>query len=302
MGVGYDRLRELNPGIVMVSSQLMGSHGPYADWIGYGPTLQTAGGLSWLWTFDDGEDPPGNPAIHPDHLAGRLCAIAGLAGVLGQRLQGSAGVHAEVAQVEAMVCTLGDLFAKESLAPGSVRPEGNADERGAPWGVFPCAGDQQWAVITVRDDTDWAALVEVMGSPGWAADARFATSAGRRADRAAVEEGVAGWTAGLEPREVMERCQAAGVPAGAMLTSFDQMSDPHFTARGFCKPVDQIDIGELLLEGPCFTGDNWPEPPLFRAPRLGEHTRLVCTEVLGMDAAEVDRLIELGALEVAPED
>jgi crotonobetainyl-CoA:carnitine CoA-transferase CaiB-like acyl-CoA transferase len=301
MGVGYERLRELNPDIVMVSSQLMGSHGPYADWIGYGPTLQTAGGLSWLWNFDDGEDPPGNPAIHPDHLAGRLCAIAGLAGLIGQKLHGHRGVHAEVAQVEAMVCTLGDLFAAESLTPGSVTPEGNADRRGAPWGVFPCAGEQQWAVVCTRDDADWAALVEVMGSPAWATDPAYATTAGRIAARAAVEEGVTAWTSGLSPQEVMERCQAAGVPAGAMLTSFDQMSDPHFTARGFCLPVDQIDLGPLLLEGPCFTGDTWPTPPVFRAPRLGEHTRMVCTELLGMDPTEVEALIASGALEVSAE-
>jgi crotonobetainyl-CoA:carnitine CoA-transferase CaiB-like acyl-CoA transferase len=301
MGVGYDRLRELNPDIVMVSSQLMGSHGPYADWIGYGPTLQTAGGLSWLWNFADGGDPPGNPAIHPDHLAGRLCAIAGLAGVVGQRLQGSRGVHAEVAQVEAMVCTLGDLFAQESLAPGSVVPEGNADRRGAPWGVFRCAGEEQWAVISVRHDADWAALVGVMGSPGWAIDPAYATTAGRVTARAAVEEGVAAWTAGLSPQDVMARCQAAGVPAGAMLTSFDQLSDPHFTARGFCVPVDQVDLGPLLLEGPCFTGDTWPTPPVFRAPRLGEHTRMVCVELLGMDPDEVERLIAAGALEVSAE-
>ena len=75
LGIGWADLRERDPSQVMVSSQLMGSRGLQADWSGYGPTIQTAGGLSWLWAFDDGEGPPGSNAIHPDHLAGRICAI-----------------------------------------------------------------------------------------------------------------------------------------------------------------------------------------------------------------------------------
>ena len=270
MGVGYDTLHDLNAGISMASSQLVGSRGAYASWIGYGPTTQTFGGLSHLWNFDDGDPPPGNSAIHPDHFVGRLCAIAGLLGVYARDTSGS-GVHSDIAQVEATIANIGDLLAKESLVPGSVRPEGNDDERGAPWGVFPCAGEQTWAVICVRDDRDWQALVEVMARPAWATDTRFATVEDRKRLRREVNDKVAEWTSTLTPHEVMQQVQANGVPAAAMLSSFDQFSDPHFIARGFLVPVQQQDAGPLTFEGPAFRASGMTDPHIAQAPLIGEH-------------------------------
>ena len=185
MGVGYEALKELNPGVCMASSQLMGSTGAYADWIGYGPTIQTVGGIKYLWNFTDGDPPPGSNAIHPDHLAGRVCALGALAGLFSRDRRGE-GAHAEISQAEALVNTLGDLFMAESLSPGSVQPVGNDSDQGAPWGVFQCDGDQQWCVVCVRDDADWAALKQAMGSPAWADDLAYDTAAGRMAARDAV--------------------------------------------------------------------------------------------------------------------
>jgi crotonobetainyl-CoA:carnitine CoA-transferase CaiB-like acyl-CoA transferase len=250
--------------------------------------------MTYLWAFDDGEGPPGSPAIHPDHLAGRLCAIASLAGVIGRPLRGG-GVHAGIAQVEGVICTLGDLLLKEALTPGSVHPEGNDDERGAPWGVFRCEGDEQWAVVCVRDDTDWQGLVRAMGAP--AGVERFAREADRVAARRQVNTLVETWTRTLAPREVMTRCQHEGVPAGAMLSTLDQLSDPHLTARGFLVPVDQQDSGPLVFEGAAFQATGMEPPRIEQAPRLGQHTREICREVLGLDDAEIDRLIEAGAIE-----
>ena len=297
MGVGYETLKEINPGVCMASSQLMGSTGAYADWIGYGPTIQTVGGIKYLWNFTDGDPPPGSNAIHPDHLAGRLCALGALAGFLSRDRRGE-GAHAEISQAEALVNTLGDLFMAESLAPGSVQPVGNDSDQGAPWGVFQCAGDQQWSVVCARDDADWEALKQAMGSPEWADDPAYDTASGRLAAREAVNAGVSEWAADLSPLQVQEACQSAGVPGAAMLTPLDHMTDPQLTQRGFPLEVFQPGAGNLLLEGPCFYGSEMPTPPVHAAPQLGEHTRQICIEELGMDPTEVDRLIELGALEV----
>ena len=303
MGVGYEALKEINPSVCMASSQLMGSTGAYADWIGYGPTIQTVGGIKYLWNFTDGDPPPGSNAIHPDHLAGRLCALGALAGLLNRERRGGEGAHAEISQAEALVNTLGDLFMAESLSPGSVQPVGNDSDQGAPWGVFQCDGDQQWSVVCVRDDADWAALKQAMGNPDWADHPAYGTAEGRMGAREAVNAGVAQWTAGLTPLEVQEACQAVGVPGSAMLTALDHMTDPQLTQRGFPLEVFQPGAGNLVLEGPCFYGSEMPTPPVHAAPLLGEHTRQICTEELGMDPAEVERLVEMGALEVPlPED
>jgi crotonobetainyl-CoA:carnitine CoA-transferase CaiB-like acyl-CoA transferase len=294
MGVGYATLRALNPEIVMASSQLVGSRGTCATWIGYGPTIQPFGGMTYLWAFPDGEGPPGNPAIHPDHLAGRLCAIGALAGVLGRAGRGGGG-HAEIAQVEGVICTLGDLLLKEALVPGSVEPEGNDDERGAPWGVFRCSGAEEWAVVCVRDDTDWQALVRAMGGPS--GHEPFAHAAERLARRDDVNAFVETWTRTLEPREVMRRGQAEGVPVGAMLSALDQLSDEHLAAHGFLVPVNQPGSGPLVFDGPAFRATAMAPPRIEAAPLLGEHTRVVCREVLDLDDGEIDRLMAEGALE-----
>ncbi|MEM7413677.1 MAG: CoA transferase [Myxococcota bacterium] len=295
MGVGYAKVKELNPRCVMISSQLLGSHGAWKDWIGYGPSTQPIGGMVHLWNYDDQEDPAGSTAIFPDHLAGRVVAINALASLWARRTTG-VGAHSEVAQVETVVGVLGDLLGKAALEPGSVGPRGNKTDRGAPWGVFPCAGDQQWCVISVRDDADWAAFARAIGNPDWAQDAGFATAAGRLAERDALHDHVRTWTAERTKQEVAETLQAAGVPAGPMFTGADQVEDAHLLERGFVRWIDQQVIGRMAFEGPAFAASGISEIQEFQAPLSGEHTREICRE-LGVDDAEVERLLALGALE-----
>ena len=176
LGLGWDVLSGVNPSVVMLSSQLMGAHGPWKDFRGYGPSTRAAGGLEMLWNYDDQDEPAGGMSIFPDHVAGRVGALGALAGLMGRRRGDGQGTHVELAQVEVTVGIVGDLLTKEALSPGSVRATGNRRERGAPWGLFPCAGDEQWAAITVRDDAEWRALVGLMGSPEWAANDAFATA------------------------------------------------------------------------------------------------------------------------------
>ena len=139
MGIGWETIRKWNPYCVMVSSQLLGSRGAWADWIGYGPSTQPIGGLVHLWNYDDQEFPAGSASIFPDHLAGRLSAINALA-MLHSRERTQEGGHGEVAQVEVVTGILGDLLWKAGLEPGSVSPRGNRSERGAPWGASRAGG------------------------------------------------------------------------------------------------------------------------------------------------------------------
>ena len=309
LGLGYETLAELNPGLVYVSSQLLGSRGTRAMWLGYGPSVQAYGGLTDLWSYADG-GPVGGNSNHPDLLVGHLCAVAGLAGLLRRERTGE-GAHCEVAQVEAVVATLGDLLLAEALAPRSVRPVGNDDERGAPWGVFRCAGDEdplnenpgseEWCVVCVRDDADWAALRTAMGDPEWAADARWSTPDGRRAGRDELAGRVGTWTATLTPAEVGAACQAAGVPGAPMQYASQLLTDPQLVARGFLVNVEQPDAGPLTFDGAAFRASDMAPPHIGPAPRLGEHTREICRDVLGLDPQEIERLVDGGVLEVAPE-
>lgn len=305
MGLGYEAMRTANPAVVMVSSQLMGSRGLWADWSGYGPNTQVTGGLAHLWNYQDHPEPAGNQSIYPDHFAGRVCAVAALANLLGRgSLTGrwgrprARGAHIEVCQVEQAVSTIGDLLAKESLVPGSVRPLGNRSEHGSPWGLYPCGGDDHWVAICVRNDREWESLVSVMGSPAWATAPELATEPGRRAAQDAVDEKIAEWTRTLSNSEVADVCLAAGVPAGVMHTAGSQSTDPHLEARGYLRWMHQPPIGDMIFEGGGFCASAMDAPDIFPAPGLGEHTREVASEWLGLDSEEIEDLIHKGILEV----
>jgi crotonobetainyl-CoA:carnitine CoA-transferase CaiB-like acyl-CoA transferase len=300
LGLGFAALAAANPGIVMVSSQLMGSHGTWADWRGYGPTGQGPGGLLHLWNYADREDPAGSASIYPDHYAGCLGAVGALAALVGRARGTNGAVHVEVAQVEAVAGSLADLLAAEGVEAGSVVASGNRSEQGAPWGLYPCTGTEQWVAITCRDDADWQNLRAVMGEPDWAQDAAFATRDARLANTADLDAKVAEWTRTGTKDAIAEQCQRHDVPAAPMLTGTDMGSHPLYLAHDFAIRVDQPGLHEMVLDGAAFHGDLMVGPDVRRAPMLGEHTREIATSVLGLDDAEVDKLLAAGVLETTP--
>ena len=302
LGLGYAAMREQNPRIVYFSSQLVGDSGPWNHWIGYGPSTHPVSGLQYLWNYpEDAERPAGSTNVYPDHLVGRAGALAITAGLIGRERSG-AGLLAQAAQFETAIQFLADLFAQESLAPGSVRPLGNASVRGAPWGAYPCAGDDEWCAVNVRDDEEWRGLCAALGHPAWTKEPAYAAAAGRIAAREVIDAELEQWTAQHGPREVMERLQAAGVPAGLLAHAKHHFEDPHLAARRYPQPVDQPGIGSLLFEGPAFRGSRLPDPIVGPAPRLGEHTREIAAELLGLSESEIRGLLAAGVLEDPPEE
>lgn len=296
LGLGHDDLLAINPGIIMVSSQLVGSRGPNAHWIGYGPTTQNYGGLLSLWDYADEDPPATNTTIFPDHLAGRLCALTALASLLARTNDGR-GRHGEVAQVEAVVNLLGERMLQEALTPGSAVARGNASEEFAPRGPFACEGEQQWVVISVQTDAEWQALVKALGAPSWATAPELASAAGRLAAAQSIERDLGAWTATRSRREVVDQLVTAGVPCGPMQTGSDLLDDPHLAERGWNLEIEQPGAGAMKLEGPAWMAASMIGPRTTPAPGLGGDTREVATELLGLAASEVDELIAAGVLE-----
>ena len=209
LGLGYESLRAVNPDLVMLSTNALGSTGPWSGWLGYGPIVRCVSGIASLWRYP--EDELGvRRADHdlPRPLRRARVRDGGAGGADPARAGRRRGAYIESAQAEMIVNQLADVFLAASLGAGR-RP-------GAPWGVYPCAGDDEWCVITVRDDEQWLALRRVLGDPEWAAR-RVRTAAERIANRELLDRHLAAWTRTLPPREVMERLQAAGVPAAMMM-------------------------------------------------------------------------------------
>lgn len=298
LGLGFDSLKEINPDLVMISSQLVGSRGPNSHWTGYGPTTQTYGGLLHLWDYEDDDAPATNGTIFPDHAAGRLCAFAGIASLIGLKVSAGGASHAEVAQVEVVVNMLAEKLLQESLVAQSTGPTGNRNDNRCPRGPFQCQGEEQWVVISVETNKQWLALVDVLGSPDWATQDDFRILESRLANRETIEKRLNSWTREYERNEVFQLLQGAGIPCGPMLTGMEMLNDQHLQERGWTLEIDQPGVGYMKLEGPAWLSETMGGPITFPSPDLAGHTSEIAADILGISEKRVRDLIERGALEV----
>jgi crotonobetainyl-CoA:carnitine CoA-transferase CaiB-like acyl-CoA transferase len=298
LGLGYEELAKANPRIVLAESSALGADGPWSKRMGYGPLVRASTALTGLWAYPDVEEGFSDAStIYPDHAAARIGAVAVLAALLDARRSGR-GAHIRVSQAETMIGQFADMFALESIQPGSMVARGNVGPGDAPRGLYRCAGEDEWCVVDIRGDGDWARLSRLIGRPQLAADTRYQSAAARVEHRLEVDDLVGEWLAALPPREAMTRLQSAGVPAGMMQRVNDLPGDEHLVARGFFDVLAQPQLRRPLVveRAPAHFG-GVADPPENPAPLLGEHTRPVCREVLGLSDGEIDDLLAAGVLE-----
>lgn len=295
LGLGYSDLVKLNPRAIVVHLNGLGSEGPRSAFVTFGPSLMSYAGMAYLWNHPDQKAPVGSQSSYPDYLGGVQAAFAVIT-ALHRRERGAGAQLLDLAQALVTAAAIGPTMTRV-LAGEEVRAVGNEVSDRAPHGCYPCAaGDDSWCVISVGRDEEWAALRRVMGDPAWAFDERFATWAGRVAARSELDGLIAGWTVGLAPRAVMERCQAAGVPAGIVATGEDLASDPHLRERGFLLEVDHPRIGRMLLPGIPVRFAHAPLEVQRAGPLLGQDNHEIFERVLGLRREEVDILISQGAI------
>jgi crotonobetainyl-CoA:carnitine CoA-transferase CaiB-like acyl-CoA transferase len=299
LGLGYDQLKAINPGIIVVESSALGSSGSWSKRMGYGPLVRATVGLTTLWRHPDAPDGFGDDqTVFPDHAAARVGA-AGVVAALIERERTGVGRWIGVAQMETVFCQLSTEYVRESLDPGTMVAKGSNGEFDAPAGVYQCTGDDAYCAVTVQGDDDWANLAKAIGWPDLADKPEYATAAGRVARRDELDALLQDWIACLTPREAQERLQAGGVAAGAAVHVKDLLSEPHLAARhrlgelpqpGYEQPLE-VFMGPAVFE-------NIPEPELRPAPAFAADTREICRTLLDMSDAEIDEFAAAGVLEL----
>lgn len=298
LGLGYEVLKQVNPRIVMMDSSALGNTGPLSKSLGYGPLVRASTGLASLWCYPEIPDFYGDGVtIYPDHLAARVAAVGVLALLIRRERTGLGGT-VSLSQAEIFINGNAEHFLRESLESGSFVAHGNVSEFAAPDGIYPCAGEDEWCALSVRDDEDWRRLLVAIERPELLDEAGLASMAGRIARRTEVDVLVAEWTRRHTPRQVTELLQAAGVPAGFMQRLSEYREDPQFKARDFIRSLEHEGLPEPLpTENRVVHAASMPEPELRPAPYQGEHTRAIAGRLLGLSAQEVDELIAAGDLE-----
>ncbi len=290
-GLSWDRLHALNPQLIEVRMPAFGLDGPWRDRTGFAQTMESITGMAWMTGSPDG--PPVLVRGACDPLAGMHSVIATLVALAQRELDGQ-GHLVEAIMVEAALNVAAEQAAEYAASGTLLEREGNRGPTAAPQGVYRCAGDDRWLALAVATDDQWAALVDLLGRPGWATGDGLATEPRRRAAQDRIDEGLAAWAAGQDADELAERLVAAGVPAAAVVVPRDIVHNPQLRHRRFFEVEDHPVAGRHEVPGFPVRFEHVESWYRRHAPTLGEHNDEVLAE-LGL-AEEVPRLRALGII------
>lgn len=227
LGLGYETLKALNPRLVMCSMSAFGATGPEAHYAGYGGTIEALSGLQSMTGYL--KNSPFMRIREMDVLNGVMgdCAILT---ALAQREMTGEGQWIDLSESEACTWMLGEAVIEFSQRGQQAPLRGNRDPRYAQ-GAYPCAGEDRWLVLSIRDDAEWQRFTLTTGQTALQVDARFATNAARLQHHDALDAVIAEWTRTQDAHAAMHLLQSAKLACGVVLTAADIGSDPHLLAR-----------------------------------------------------------------------
>ncbi|MGE0415908.1 MAG: CaiB/BaiF CoA transferase family protein [Acetobacteraceae bacterium] len=290
----YSVLKDVRPGLVMLSMPAFGMNNEWSDCRAYGSTLEHASGLPIVTGFPD--DPPTmNQTAYGDPVGGFNAAAALMVALLHQQRTGE-GQNINLSQVECMLpFVAGPLIEQSAL--GRVSPRmGNRHPVHVPHGAFRCAGTDHWLAIAVRRDAEWQALCGIIGRP----DLAGLDATARRAREDELEAAITAWTCGQDDEDAMRALQAAGVAAGVARLPETLAQDPHLTAGGFWHRLDRPFIGLHWQGSPAFREGKLAYKVRLMAPTLGEHNRDILCGMLGLTEDDLTRLAAEGVIGTVP--
>ncbi len=288
----YEHLREVNPGIVMVSTCLTGQDGPLATFAGYGNLAAALSGFYGLAGWPD-RAPAGPFGAYTDYTSTHL-VLASLLAALEHRRRTGEGQHVDVAQAEAALHYLSPALLDYTVNGRVAQRAGNRDAELAPHGVYPAAGDDRWVAVACQHDAAWPALCAVIGRPDLATDPELTGAPGRLARAEELDRVLEAWTRDRPAEEIEQVLQAAGIAAHAVNNSAECLADPHLVARGHFVAVDRSD-GTRIVERTRFRMSR-SAPTVGVPPLRGEHTDHVLGDLLGYPRTRIDALRRAGAL------
>jgi benzylsuccinate CoA-transferase BbsF subunit len=277
----------------MLSYSGFGQTGPFRSRVAYGVNATMLSGLAGV-TGHPGQIPSEVGISYADANAALHGAFAILC-ALRLRDRTGRGQYIDAALLEALVSVTAEGLLPWTMRGEQVQPIGNHDEFMAPHNVYPCAGDDRWVSIVVRDDGEWRRFADAVGEP-LASDARFATRAGRKADEAELDGAIARWTAGRGAWEVTRLLQAKGIPAFPLLDARDVAEDPHLNARRLFVELPHREVGVRRHVGPPWRFAASPVGVSKAAPCMGEDTERVVMHQLGRSRAEYEALRAAGVV------
>ncbi|HVN89891.1 MAG TPA: formyl-CoA transferase [Candidatus Binataceae bacterium] len=288
-GLGYERLREINPRLIYMTVKGFGTYGPYSQYKSFDMIAQAAGGAMALTGF------PGSPPLKPGPTIGDtgtgMHAAVGVIAALYQRERTGKGQKVEVAMQEAVLNFVRVPMMGTYLTGKATPRVGNRLGAGPLGDIFKCApgGPNDYVYIYCSNQDMWESLFKTMGRPEVATDPKFTDRKSRRDHFEELVAIVESWTSQHTKQEVMRILGEADVPCGAVLDSVELLNDPHLREREMIVTIDHPVRGRVTIPGcPVKLEDSPVE--VKSAPLLGQHNSEIYSSLLGLGDAELQRL------------
>jgi formyl-CoA transferase len=295
MGLDYDALKSLNPGLVyaVISGfgRLPGYQSDYSNRPAFDIVAEAMSGVMDLIGFAD--KPPTFSLYGLADVYSGLVAAYGIMQALFMRQRTGQGQMVDVSMLDNMLALNERMVMLYSVT-------GQAPQRGRlqhfwPRGAFRCRDG--YIALNVPDEIVWQRLARTIGRPDLADDPRSADGPGRAAHADFLQPIIENWLADKSRAEVVEILNAAGVPTGPVYNATDVFDDAHFRQRKMLVEIDDPEVGPQTFARTPPHLSAAPEIPGNPAPILGQHTRSILQETLNYSDAEIDKLAEMGIIE-----
>lgn len=291
LGLGYERLKEVNPRLIYAASSGYGSTGPYRSYPAMDLTVQAMSGVMETTGFPDRPPVKAGPALC-DFFAGIHLHSAVMTALYDRERHGTAR-RVEVAMQDAVYASLSSSLGlwwgkhgDDELPPRTGNRHGGMAE--APYNVYPARDG--WVAIICVGEIHWRKLLGVMGRADLAEDPRFKDLKTRVAHVDEVDAAVSDWTRTLTKQEIFDRLIQTGVPAAPVRNLDEVVNDPNMHARGALQHQDHPDFGPIVVQQSPIRFDDLPPTPIPPSRGLGADTREVLEGLTRLSAAEIERL------------
>ena len=298
LGLGYDEVKKLNPGIIYCQIKGFGEGSPYAKGLAFDMIAQAAGGP--ISVTGEPDRPPVKPGLSFGDTGTGMLMAATILGALHERNRTGQGRRLQVAMQDAMVHYMRTCFATMART-GQAAPRHGAKSGGgnnAPSGLYPCApgGPNDYIYITTSraNPEHWARLMTVIGRAELIDDPRFATGNDRVAHEQELDAIIGAWTRQHTKQEAMLLISGVGVPAGAVFDTLELQHEPSFEERGIMQVMPHPNGDFKMATWPVMV-DGQPAR-LTPSPLLGQHSDEVLHNWLGLGAVELAELKSEGVL------
>lgn len=294
LGLGYEELKKLNPGIIYASISGFGSTGPYAKRPAYDVIAQAMGGIMF-GIGEEGGDPLKVGASICDLAAG-MNAIIGILAALHNRQRTGMGQRIETSLVESVIALQQSENDRYFVEGTIIRGTGSKHPTNCPYGAYH-AKDGMFMIGCGKNEM-WCKLCEnILGKPELGTDPRFDSIANRVAHKKEIEALLEGWSREHSTTEVVDALLANGIPAGPLLSIKELAEDPHFNdVRGMFPTMQQPGVGDFRVTAMPIKFSETPPTITRHAPALGEHNEEVYGQMLGYTPEQVAQLKEQGII------